>query len=128
MTNSLDFRLRFVSAANIDDYSSGDSSFTTDDIVKPPSLRLPRRRSSRVGNASSLSGSDFNLSSSLPSDNTSYSMFRRGTLTHQAIHSVNSRAASCSDLLLEFEEEDEESDDQEIHKTHQLVSPNTNTV
>ena len=108
--------LRFVSATNIDDYSSGESSFTTDDIVKLPALRLARRSGRRLGNSPSFTGSDHDLSASLGND-TSGMMFRRGSLT--TAHRVNNRAASCSDLLINFEEEGATSDDQ--HKT-QMVS------
>ena len=74
-----------MSTANIDDYSSGDNSFTIDD-VKPPSLRMARRNSS-------ICGSDADLSSSLTCE---ASMFRRQTLK-------SNRAVSCSDLRLEFD-------------------------
>ena len=104
---------RFVSAASIDDYSSsGDSSFTTDDLGKPPALRMPRR-SNRLGTSPSFSGSDYNLSSSVGND-TSRTMFRRKSFV------ADHRAASCSDLVLRFEAEEEAR--RQAHKTHQLVS------
>ncbi len=88
------FALRFVSTANIDDYSSGDSSFTTDDL-KAPAIKLPRRfRTTPKYDDASFMGSDYNLSSSMGTAHTS-SMFRGATLS-------NNRAVSCSDLLLEF--------------------------
>ena len=85
-----------MSAANIDDYSSGDNSYTTDDLLKPPSLKLSRRRRG-LKYASSFCSSDADLSSSAGAQ----TMFRRKTLTHRSLTGYN-RAVSCSDLIVEM--------------------------
>lgn len=100
---------RFVSATNIDDYSSGDSSLM-DDIVKVP--RMQRRNAMVTASSNSMCGSEVDLTASVGNN-----------YAHAAPLLNYNRAVSCSDLVLEFS--DREQSVSGMHNVYHQRSSNT---